>query len=132
MKKFNTIALLVLGMFVVVSVISAASYDTYYLEKVGQFDHGSDVSIKKGRVVNVRWTNGSTNSDAQIAVTLNKKKLFGGYTNITRKQKWIKGIPSDTFYFGDECADGTYRAHIVFNDSNDNKTISGQYQLANS
>lgn len=132
MKKINIVALTILGMFAFVTTIYATGYDSYYLTKVGQVDYGSDVSIKKDRVVNVRWTNGSTDSDAQIAVTLNKKKLIGGYTNITRMQKWIKGVLDDAFYFGDDYANGTYRAHIVFNATNDNKAISGQYQLANS
>lgn len=132
MKKVNGVALLIIGMFAFVTTIYAAGYDSYYLTKVGQVDYGSDVSIKKDRVVNVRWTNGSTDSDAQIAVTLNKKKLIGGYTNITRMQKWIKGLPNYDFYFGDDYANGTYRSHIVFNATNDNKAISGQYQLANS
>lgn len=73
-------------------------------------------------------TNKTPDSDAQVAITLSKKDLFGNYTYVTRQQRWITGVTNHTFTFSKQ-DEGTYRVNVVFNDSNDDKTIKGDFYL---
>lgn len=127
MKKFNAIALLVVGMFAFITSV-AAYQSSYTLNNVGDVSYGQSVEMAESKTPIVDWQNNSINSDAQIAVTFNRKKLLR-WDNITRIQKWTKGVSRKEFLFDRLEKKGTYRAHIVFNASNDNATIKGDYTL---
>lgn len=127
MKKINIVSLIILGLFAFITTANALADTVYIHDKVGQVTYGTPREYQANRVINVDWDNFTPDADAQIAITLNKKKLIGGYTNITRKQAWIKGKKEDVFYFGNKYAAATYRPHLIFNATNDNAKISGQF-----
>lgn len=126
-RKINIAVLSIVAVVLSISVVSAYTLDSYYLTKIGQYDVGTAEKTKY-KYPTVEWTNGSTNSDAEIAVTLNKKNIIGNYGNVARQHKWIKNVKNYSFRFS-SMSTATYRANIVFNATNDNAAISGQYYL---
>lgn len=114
------------ALFLGIVCISAYTLSSYHLTSVGQSDEGNPEKLVYPYPT-VSWTNGTPSSDAQIAVTLSHKGLFS-YSYVTRIQKWVKNVKSYDFVF-DKMDKGTYRANIIFNASNDNAAISGQYYL---
>lgn len=126
MKRVSAIAIITLAVTIGVLSVSAYTLSSYSLTKVGQYDVGNPekTAYKYPTVV---WTNHSVDSDSEISITLSKKGLFG-YTVLSRTSKWTKGISNYTFKFSSQKT-GTYRANVIFNDSKDNKAISGQYYL---
>lgn len=95
-RKINIAVLSIVAVVLSISVVSAYTLDSYYLTKVGQYDVGTAEKTKY-KYPTVEWTNGSTNSDAEIAVTLNKKNIIGNYGNVARQHKWIKNVKNYSF-----------------------------------
>lgn len=126
-KKISIAVLSIVAVVLSISVVSAYTLDSYYLTKVGQYDTGSDEKTKYDHPT-VYVTNGSPDSDAEIAVTLNKKNILGKYGNVARQHRWIKNAKNPVFKFS-TMSTATYRVNIVFNATNDNAAISGQYYL---
>lgn len=126
MKKISLAIIMILTLSVGVMSVSAYTMSSYYLTSTGQYDEGSPETTSY-KYPFVSLTNGTTGADAEIAVTISKKGFFG-YTFISRQQKWMRNVPSYNFKFP-AASTATYRANVVFNASNDNRPISGQYYL---
>ena len=127
MKKIGVLLVAVLSIGLCVSIVSALNYDSYSFKKVGDYDVGTGRKLPY-KYPYVMWENDTPDSDAHLAITLNKKNFFGQYLNVTRQQKWIKNVDKYNFKFSKQST-GTYRCNAIFNDSNDNKPIAGRYYL---
>lgn len=125
MKKFNFVAIAILVFCVFTTIVQAAD-GSYNLAKAGDYDRSNDVKV--GSFPSVDLYNTSASSDAELAVSLEEKGFFGGYTFKARQQKWMKNINSDLFVF-EKYGKATYRVTTVFNATRDNKAISGYYNI---
>lgn len=126
MRKVSYVLIATLLLTVGVMTVYAYNICGYELQNVGDYEVGNPEKTTKDRP-RVYLTNETPNSDAQVAITLSKKGLFG-YSYVTRIQRWITGVTNHTFTFTAKDK-GTYRANVVFNDSNDDKAIEGEFYL---
>lgn len=126
MRKVSYILIATLLVAIGVMTVSAYTTSGYKLYEVGDYEVGHPEETTKARP-RVYLTNDTPNSDAQVAITLSKKVWFN-YSYETRIQRWITDTTNHTFTFTARDK-GTYRANVVFNDSNDDKAIEGEFYL---